>query len=166
MNLETSNIKKITTGYNPGICKMYFIPQGVLPTIQTNAAGVFTWPELLTLESFPTYKIIELDVVTDAKNVSETPKESKSGPYYELKANCSTNIVDEAIIQTLTTISLKGWQMLVRYSNGRTRIFGQSNRGLDIMHAITDSNNDKLKEIKIAITATSKRPSPFTTEIS
>lgn len=154
-----SNITKRTALYKPGICKIFIIPLGVINEMVLDQYGVFPWPELLEYEDFDENGILSVSPVMDTVKISETPKDSKSGMFLENKISFETNDISILQLRSLNALQLKPVQVLAIYKNGNSRIFGTTDRGVDLTYSINESDESKAS---IQLTGQSQDPSPFT----
>lgn len=163
MQYLATNVKKKSTGYNPGICKIILVGTKVLPRIKTNNEGVFVWPAGLPLNAMPLYTLVELDLLKDTFKIAETPKDSKAGSFYDIKMIAESNNADEESLRSLTTLTYTPVQAIVFLNNGKKKIYGQSDRGLDLSVSHELGNDGvKIEKLTITITGQSKELAPFT----
>lgn len=165
MEYKVSDITALTSDYNPGICKIFIIPINVLPTVETNNAGIFPWPEEFNPATFETHNIVELKIPKQYFSFSEKPKESKAGDFFEVKIGGRSNKLNAAQIQSLTALSTIPVQVLVFLSQNISRLFGETDRGLDFTFSTEHSNFPRLTDVTLQITGQSKLPAPITSLI-
>ncbi|MBN8833762.1 MAG: hypothetical protein BGO53_08895 [Sphingobacteriales bacterium 39-19] len=162
MKYQTSDLKKKTAGYSPKICKMYLIPLGILKEIRTNDAGIYPWPVDVPTSSFVTKKIRSIELVADTLEVSETSKDSKAGEFKEIKITVQSNNLEPDQLLSLNSFAALPHQVLL-YVNGRTKIYGEIDRGLDIAFDTVLSNEGiGLAKASIVITGQSRLAAPYT----
>jgi hypothetical protein len=172
MKYQTQDINKQTNNYKPGICRVFFIPLGILSSIKTDVNGVFQWPlnaagtiyENVTYANFQELNIIELDLVKETFKFRQTRKESKAGQFFEIAIMGETNNLTPLIRRSLETLILKPVQVLILSRTSTSRIVGSTDRGLDVAYSATSENNGSgIDQVSIEIIGQSATTAPFTT---
>lgn len=163
MQFATQNLTKKTGNYIPGICKMFLIPIKLLPETETNYLGIYPWPLALPYSSFEANDILEIDLVKESYSCRETQKNIKPGNFHEIKIAIESNNLDEDQRRTLITLSHLPIQVLAIFNNHKNKLFGDRERGLDLVFQTDDDNGgSKTAKVSISITGETVLPAPYT----
>lgn len=159
--MKYNNLKP-KSGKNPGgICSILIAD---IDWIQNKIKRDFSTGKILTpIQFYPGRDFIQVNFLEKTYNYTETPKETKSGSYFEILVAGTLDYMDAALQQQLESLRYKQVISVVQFMPGGEKIIGNKDFGLNLRfsHKNATDNNGGLLSIPVEISGNTVDSPPF-----